>query len=38
MTKCLREQGDINNFREQNAGNKFESKLGGEQGNKTLKL
>ena len=28
MTKCLREHGDINNFREQKAGNKFESKLG----------
>ena len=28
MTKCLREKGDINNFREQKAGNKFESKLG----------
>ena len=28
MTKCLREQGNINNFREQKAGNKFESNLG----------
>ena len=28
MTKCPREQGDRNNFREQKAGNKFESKLG----------
>ena len=28
MTKYLREQGNINNFRDQRAGNKFESNFG----------